>query len=53
MEGKIILIVSGEEYHAGPGDSWSIPGEALHSARVLEDSIIIEVFAPVREDYLP
>lgn len=53
VEGRIVLIVDGEEYEAGPGDCWSIPGEAIHSARVLEDSVIIEVFAPVREDYLP
>ena len=36
-----------------PGDSWSIPGGMPHGAEVLEDSVAIEVFSPVRDDYLP
>jgi quercetin dioxygenase-like cupin family protein len=36
-----------------PGDSWCIPGGAEHEAQVLEDSVAIEVFSPIREDYLP
>ena len=35
-----------------PGDSWCLPGDLEHSAEALEDSIIIEVFSPVREYYL-
>jgi quercetin dioxygenase-like cupin family protein len=36
-----------------PGDSWSIPGNTMHGADILADSVAIEVFSPVREDYLP
>ena len=36
-----------------PGDSWCILGDILHSAEIIEDSIAIEVFSPVREDYFP
>jgi hypothetical protein len=35
-----------------PGDSWNIASNSLHNAEILEDSIAIEVFNPVREDYL-
>jgi quercetin dioxygenase-like cupin family protein len=35
------------------GDSWAIPGGIEHSAEILADSVAIEVFAPVRSDYLP
>ena len=36
-----------------PGDSWCIPGNVEHRAEVAQDSVAIEVFSPVREDYLP
>jgi quercetin dioxygenase-like cupin family protein len=35
-----------------PGDSWNIPGNVSHRAEILEDSVAIEVFSPVRENYL-
>ncbi len=35
------------------GDSWSIPEKAEHGATVLKDAVVIEVFSPVREDFLP
>jgi quercetin dioxygenase-like cupin family protein len=35
------------------GDSWRIPGDVEHWANIIEDSVAVEVFAPVREDYLP
>ncbi len=34
-------------------DSWCIAGNVPHNAVALEDSVAVEVFAPVREDYLP
>jgi quercetin dioxygenase-like cupin family protein len=36
----------------GPGDSWVIPGDVAHGVEVMEDALVIEVFSPVREDYL-
>ena len=36
-----------------PGDSWCLPGGVEHSVVALEDSVVVEVFSPVREDYLP
>ncbi|MFP4474599.1 MAG: cupin domain-containing protein [Desulfatibacillaceae bacterium] len=53
VSGRIRLTVGDEEFEAGPGDSWSIPGGVEHGAEVLEDSVAVEVFSPVREDYLP
>ena len=34
------------------GDAWCIAGGVEHGAEVLEDAVAVEVFAPVREDYL-
>lgn len=52
VKGRLRLTIGTEEYDAQAGDSWSIPGGVQHGADILEDSIAIEVFSPVREDYL-
>ena len=52
VSGKITFLIEGKAFDAEPGDSWSIPGDILHSANVIEDSVIVEVFSPVREEYL-
>ena len=33
------------------GDSWSVPGDVEHEVETLEDSVAIDVFSPVREEY--
>jgi quercetin dioxygenase-like cupin family protein len=53
ISGHIVLTIGGVVYEARPGDSWTIPGGVEHQAQIIEDSVAIEVFSPVREDYLP
>ena len=53
VSGKIQLTVGGITYDAEPGDSWCIPGNTEHSAKIIVDSTAVEVFSPVRKDYLP
>ncbi|MCP4021626.1 MAG: cupin domain-containing protein [Desulfobacteraceae bacterium] len=53
LSGKMKLFIEGKEFLTEPGDTWSIPGDVEHWAQVIEDSVAIEVFSPVREDYLP
>ena len=53
ISGKLRFNVDAEIFDAETGDSWCLPGGVEHSAEALEDSVIIEVFSPVREDYLP
>jgi quercetin dioxygenase-like cupin family protein len=53
ISGKLRFIIGDEVFGAETGDSWSIPGGIQHSVEVLENSVVIEVFSPVREDYLP
>jgi quercetin dioxygenase-like cupin family protein len=48
----LVLIINGQEHTVQAGDSWEIPGNIQHSAKALENSIAIEVFVPVREDYI-
>ena len=53
ISGKLRFVVEGEIMDVETGDSWCLPGGVEHSAEALEDSVVIEVFSPVREDYLP
>lgn len=53
ISGHVTFVIEGEEIDAGPGDSWSIPGSVEHAVQVLEDTVIVELFVPVREEYLP
>lgn len=53
VSGKMKFFIGHEEFFAEPGDSWCVGGGLEHRAEILEDSVVIEVFSPVREDYLP
>src|SRR5512139_3585144 len=53
VRGRIRLLIGSGEYDAEAGDSWCIPGGVEHGATALEDAVAIEVFSPVRQDYLP
>ncbi|MBN1648246.1 MAG: cupin domain-containing protein [Spirochaetales bacterium] len=52
VSGSIRLFIDGVVKTMKPGDSWSVGGNIRHKAEILEDSVAIEVFSPVREDYL-
>ena len=52
LSGHIRLSFGGQEHDILPGDSWSIPGGTEHGGEILEDSMAVEVFSPVREEYL-
>jgi quercetin dioxygenase-like cupin family protein len=53
VSGEIALTIGDETHQVKPGDSWCIAGDVEHKATALEDSVAIEVFSPVREDYIP
>jgi len=53
VSGQMQLTTGTETFMVNPGDSWCIKGDVEHAAVALENSVAIEVFAPVREDYLP
>ena len=52
VSGALDFIIDGQKHSAQPGDSWAIPGNIEHAVNALETSVAIEVFVPVREDYL-
>lgn len=51
IEGELELTVSGETKVVGPGNTVIIPPNALHLGRAITACKIVDVFAPVREDY--
>lgn len=53
ISGRIRFFIGQDIFEAEPGDSWCIPGDVAHRAEFIEDSVAVEVFSPVREDYLP
>lgn len=52
VKGNVLLSIGTEEYNVTQGDSWCIPSNMEHCAQILSDAVAVEVFAPVREDYL-
>jgi quercetin dioxygenase-like cupin family protein len=53
VQGKLVLKIGSEEFEVSPGDCWCIESNTEHAARILEDSVAVEIFSPVREEYLP
>jgi quercetin dioxygenase-like cupin family protein len=53
VSGAILLSIGDETFNVEPGDSWCIPVNIEHGAKILSDSVAIDVFSPVRKDYLP
>ena len=53
VRGRMRLVIGGQAFDACPGDTWCIGAGVPHSAQALEDSVAVEVFSPVREEYLP
>lgn len=53
VSGKLRLSIGAESFEATPGASWCIPPDVPHGAEILEDALALEIFSPVRPDYLP
>ena len=53
LSGKLNFRIGEEWFITEPGDSWCIPENVEHQVKVLEDANVLELFAPIRPDYLP
>ncbi len=51
-EGTFELTIAGETKSVGPGEVTVIPSNVVHSGVAITDCKILDVFCPVREDYL-
>lgn len=50
--GRVVFDIDGEGRELVKGDGYLIPGDVSHEVTALEDSICIDVFSPVREEFL-
>jgi len=51
VSGRLEFTIDGVSAVIERGGGWFVPGDAEHSVVTLEDSIAIDVFSPVRDEY--
>jgi quercetin dioxygenase-like cupin family protein len=52
ISGKLNFRI-GETWNlAEPGDSWCVPENVEHEVHVVEEAVVIEVFIPIRDEYI-
>jgi unsaturated pyranuronate lyase len=52
LQGALRFLVDGEEVIVREGEVLHIPSGAAHQAEALEDTFELDVYSPVREDWL-
>ncbi|MCL5942519.1 MAG: 3-hydroxyacyl-CoA dehydrogenase NAD-binding domain-containing protein [Actinobacteria bacterium] len=53
VAGDLTLVGEAGEWALEPGDGWSLPGRLVHGARSRRGAVAVEVFTPLRGEYLP
>lgn len=51
-QGRFRFTVDGKAFEVGPGDSFVVPGGAVHGCTCLEAGLLIDSFTPRRDDFL-
>src|SRR5713226_6330720 len=52
VRGHLKVTCQGKTFDMRTGDSFVVRGGVEHGASALEDSLVIDVFTPCREDYI-
>jgi unsaturated pyranuronate lyase len=52
ISGRIQVELNGAVFDAAAGDNFIIASDVEHQASALEDSVVLDVFTPAREDYI-
>jgi unsaturated pyranuronate lyase len=52
LQGKLKFAGGGEEKIVSAGEVLEIPPDAPHRVEALEDSLAVDIFSPVREDWI-
>ena len=52
IRGRLRITAAGESFEVTDGDTFLVRGGVQHAAAALEDSLVIDVFTPCREDYI-
>jgi quercetin dioxygenase-like cupin family protein len=51
-QGALKFVINGQEKVVKAGEVVRIPPHAPHSAEALEDSVAVDLFSPIREDWI-
>ena len=52
--GRAVFTIEGEERTVAPGDILHFPAGVRHGATMLDEEVVlIDIFSPIREDFLP
>lgn len=52
ISGRLAFRFDDQTVVVGPGEVMQIPGGVAHEVAVLDDCIVIDIFAPVRQDWI-
>ena len=53
VSGRVRFFIEGEERIASPGDVLHFPPNCLHGATMMDEEVVlIDIFSPIREDFL-
>jgi quercetin dioxygenase-like cupin family protein len=52
VRGHLKVTCQGKTFEICSGDSFVVRGDVEHGASALEDSLVVDVFTPCREDYI-
>jgi quercetin dioxygenase-like cupin family protein len=53
ISGHLTFEYPGGVFEAKAGDSFLVPSDVVHQASAQEDSEVLDIFTPYREDYAP
>src|SRR5437588_6391472 len=52
LSGRLKFVMDGHDVTVGAGEVVQIPGWVDHEVHVLEDTVVIDVFSPIRQDWI-
>ncbi len=52
VRGRVRFRIGSESRELAAGDSYLVPGGVPHEVAALEDAVCIDIFSPVREEFL-
>jgi quercetin dioxygenase-like cupin family protein len=52
LSGVLLFRMNGEETIVRAGEVMQIPSNVSHEVEVLEDTLVVDVFSPVRQDWI-
>jgi quercetin dioxygenase-like cupin family protein len=52
LSGVLLFRIEGVETVVKAGEVMQIPGNAVHEVEVLEDTLVVDVFSPIRQDWI-